>query len=326
MKQFCTVSVIVGIFLLSVSCVNSGKQQKIQPLRFVLPDLPLTVSTDSEASAYMARHYWTHFPFEDSTCIHQEEFARPLFTRFAQILGQVPLDEARKGVTNLMQLAGSSGKDTATQKTVFRFFFDLCSHYFHDPNSPYVNEELFIPALKAYLESPLPDDGEKIQPAFLLELAMKNRVGEKALDFGFVSAARNFPYTDDPSRIQTIYSLEAPFLLLFFSNPGCPNCRDVMQQLLGSALLSEMIQRKDLVILTIYPDQDLESWQEYLPQLPEQWINAYNPGAEVKNNHLYDLKAIPTLYLLDKNKTVLVKDGTSSTHIEAALKQQAYFL
>jgi len=87
-----------------------------------------------------------------------------------------------------------------------------------------------------------------------------------------------------------------------------------------------MIQRKDLVILTIYPDQDLEAWQNYLPQLPAQWINAYNPGAQVKDNHLYDLKAIPTLYLLDANKTVLVKDGTSATQIEAALKQQAYFL
>lgn len=326
MKQICTVSVIVSIFLLSISCVNPGKQQKVQPLRFVLPNLPLTVSTDREASAYMARHYWTHFPFEDSTCIHQEEFARPVFTRFVQVLGEVTLDDARESIANLMRLAGNSGKDTATQKAVFRYFFDLCSHYFHDPNSPFVNEELFIPALKAFLESSLPGEGEKIQPAFLLELAMKNRAGEKAQDFGFVSATGNFPYTDDPSRIQTIYSLKTPYLLLFFSNPGCPNCRDVIQQLLNSALLSEMIQRKDLVILTIYPDQDLEAWQNYLPQLPAQWINAYNPGAQVKDNHLYDLKAIPTLYLLDANKTVLVKDGTSATQIETAIKQQAYFL
>lgn len=29
-----------------------------------------------------------------------------------------------------------------------------------------------------------------------------------------------------------------------------------------------------------------------------------------KTKNLYDLRAIPTLYLLDKNKTVLLKDAT----------------
>ena len=32
--------------------------------------------------------------------------------------------------------------------------------------------------------------------------------------------------------------------------------------------------------------------------------------AMLQTKNLYDLRAIPTLYLLDKNKTVLLKDAT----------------
>jgi thioredoxin-related protein len=137
---------------------------------------------------------------------------------------------------------------------------------------------------------------------------MKNRAGEKAQDFGFVSATGNFPYTDDPSRIQTIYSLKTPYLLLFFSNPGCPNCRDVIQQLLNSALLSEMIQRKDLVHTYHLPRSGLEPGRITCHSYRRSGLTHTTRSAGKGQSSLH-LKAIPTLYLLDANKTVLVKDA-----------------
>lgn len=40
----------------------------------------------------------------------------------------------------------------------------------------------------------------------------------------------------------------------------------------------------------------------------------------IDQKNLYDLKAIPTLYLLDKDKTVLLKDATAE-EIEEYLKR-----
>ena len=37
---------------------------------------------------------------------------------------------------------------------------------------------------------------------------------------------------------------------------------------------------------------------------------------QLREKELYDLKAIPALYLLDRDKRVLVKDGTDSGQIE----------
>ena len=44
--------------------------------------------------------------------------------------------------------------------------------------------------------------------------------------------------------------------------------------------------------------------------MPKDWINSYDKSVSLKNDEIYDLKAIPTLYLLNKEKKVLLKDAT----------------
>ena len=50
----------------------------------------------------------------------------------------------------------------------------------------------------------------------------------------------------------------------------------------------------------------------------EKYCNFAN---ENTHQRLYDLKAIPSLYLLDKRKHVLVKDGVSIADIEQIISQ-----
>jgi hypothetical protein len=47
--------------------------------------------------------------------------------------------------------------------------------------------------------------------------------------------------------------------------------------------------------------------------MPQQWLHGYDPGMAITRRRLYDVKAIPTIYLLDSDKTVILKD----TSIEA---------
>lgn len=46
-----------------------------------------------------------------------------------------------------------------------------------------------------------------------------------------------------------------------------------------------------------------------LSDMPDNWVNAYDEKLQISNEELYDLKAMPTLYLLDKEKKVLLKDA-----------------
>ena len=52
------------------------------------------------------------------------------------------------------------------------------------------------------------------------------------------------------------------------------------------------------------------------------WIIAYDAGARISKEELYDLKAIPSMYLLDRDKRVLAKDAFEVGYIEWLLDRQ----
>ena len=96
-------------------------------------------------------------------------------------------------------------------------------------------------------------------------------------------------------------------------------CRDIQQHIESSQLINQLIADKRLKVVALYPDQDITLWKAH--PLPAGWINGYDKGCVVEKNRLYDLRAIPALYLLDAQKRVLVKDSTSIPQIEQVLLQ-----
>ena len=92
-------------------------------------------------------------------------------------------------------------------------------------------------------------------------------------------------------------------------------------KLTASPIINDLQQKGQLKILALYPDEDLKAYRQHLPKMPAAWINAYDKGTAIKTKELYDLKAIPTLYLLDKDKTVLLKDAPFET-LETYLTQK----
>ncbi|MNP83768.1 hypothetical protein D3C76_1828110 [compost metagenome] len=42
--------------------------------------------------------------------------------------------------------------------------------------------------------------------------------------------------------------------------------------------------------------------------MSEKWINGFDTDSKILSFNLYDLKASPTIYLLDENKKVILKD------------------
>ena len=93
-------------------------------------------------------------------------------------------------------------------------------------------------------------------------------------------------------------------------------CREVKEQLLSSPMLNQLSERNDLKVLVLYPDEDLEAWREHFKDMPTSWIRAYDKGMKITVERLYNLSAIPALYLLDSTKRVIIKDGTSVAQIE----------
>lgn len=63
-------------------------------------------------------------------------------------------------------------------------------------------------------------------------------------------------------------------------------------------------------VLALYPGEDMEEWKACAPEPPSAWLNGRDASAGLNiKNRLYAIRDIPSLYLLDKNKRVLLKDA-----------------
>jgi len=300
--------IIILALLLLTGCGGGQPKSEAKTEKPVFPaiEMPAMITEPQAMADFMTEHYWDRFDFTDTLFLSDPDVLEQAFVDYAVI---IPYASGNLGGQSLKKVMQRAEADTA----MYRFFIEKTEHYLWDPNSPYRNDELFIPVLESMLASDKIDDATRIRSEYRLELARKNRIGETANDFSYTLAS------GQKGRMSQIRS---EYLLLFFNNPGCSACAEIIAHTNDSPLMNALQQNKRLTILAIYPDEELTEWKNYLPSMPSGWINGYDPDVTIKNNDLYDLKAIPTLYLLNKDKKVLLKDADISV-VEQYLQQLA---
>lgn len=263
---------------------------------FTLPSIPTMLNTPELRADFLVRHYWENINFADTNYVHHPEVTEQAWVDYIDILKIVPAKTADAAIKDVFTQAEKA-------KTSYLYLADLADKYLYDPNSPMRNEELYISVLDALIASPILDETEKIRPQGRRELAQKNRVGTKAIDFTYTLAS---------GKKNTLYNLSAPYTLLFINNPGCHACAETIEALKNAPAISQSVSLKKVQILSLYPDEELDEWRKHISDFPAEWINGYDAQQIIKEKNLYDLKAIPTLYLLDKDKMVLLKDATTA--------------
>jgi len=279
-----------------------SQDDKASANTFTLPDIPPEITNSDLRALYLVEHYWDHFSFSNRELITLPEITEQAFVDYINILNYVPSDKADESIRETI-------KKAEVDTLMHAHFISLFEKYFYDPNSPFRNEEFYIPVLNQITKSSLLTDTDKSVYEFQLEMAMKNRVGKKG---------NNFKYTLTSGKTFSFHELKSEYTLLMFTNPGCPTCETVTRQLsasepINNALALNSPTRTMLTIITLYSDEDLDEWLAHLPQMPANWVHAYDKYLEITHKNLYDIKAIPTLYLFDKDKNVILKD----TSIEA---------
>ena len=286
------------------SCSPNGYMAPHYRFQYVQP--PMHIMAEHRAE-YMRDHYWDRFDFTDKEIPAKADtvdMVRAYATYVANFVGPVDQEPIRK----LMQQASSS-------KEMFNYFVMLSEKVLHDPNSPLRSDELYIAVLEAQIASPLLDKYEKMAPKYDLRIASQNRIGHEANDF---------EYTTKSGKTESLYSLKSDFVIVYINNPGCAMCRDITEALKRSPIITDLLGKGALKIVAIYPDENLEEWHKHAADIPATWINGYDRGCHISRENIYNVSAIPALYLLDKNKVVLVKDSTNVAELERMLSQQTF--
>ena len=218
---------------------------------------------------------------------------------WTNVLGLVGLPVVEKALSRLYDRAvACEKKDTASN--VFEKFTELVDKYLYDPNSPLRNEDHYSFYAARLAKSSLIEPVMQEKYARQVRMAALNRTGTAATDFRFA---------DKRGRMHSLYGIKSELTLLFFSNPGCAACKEIIDVLNNDPVISKLIADGTVAVLNIYIDEDLEAWRSYMPIYPENWYNGFDPDLVIRGEELYNVRAIPSLYLLDKDKVVIMKDA-----------------
>ena len=285
---------------------NSILVQNPNP-NFPLKEIPESIVDKEERAIHLSKHYWDLFPFEDTTLIGQSEITEQGFVDYIHVLNYIPFKHAKRSIQYLFVQAQLA--DTA----MYGHFASLFEKYYYNSDSPFRNEELYIPVLETMLNSQMLSDKDFVKYDLQQEMIHKNRVGSKASDF---------VYTLENGDWKRMHALKSNYVILFFSRPECSACAEVGEHINNSDILTKVcalnsFSRSMLRVLNIYPGADVDHWRDELTALPQKnWTHAYDNAMILTNNRVYDIKTLPTIYLLDKNKRIILKD-TSLEEIES---------
>lgn len=296
--------------MLGMPLVHSQVLIKLPYPKFELPTIPSNLIYDHDRNIWLVQHYWDNFNFNNPQNIKNTQLPVPYISNFLGYLEKVPTEIA---YSELTQFLDDSKKNTE----VYDFVINTLDNLLGNTVSPYRNDEFYIVVLEDILSSKdnLTDE-ESSRFTQNLSMARKNRINTIASEFSFI---------DSYGNMGTLHNIKAEYTLLMFYSPGCHACEIAEEELRNSELINNWIESGDLKLLAFAPESPEDLWKTYQSHLPENWINAYDPGQVVWMKRIYDIQGFPTIYLLDKDKRVLLKD-TNVDNVNNYLMMQAMTL
>lgn len=265
-----------------------------------LPEVPGSLTVPGERASYIVRHFWDAMKWNDPVMAADTVMIEHAFADYASVLPHVPADSLDNCVSVLL-------RQSAVNPDAYDRILALSEIYLYEPESPVYFPEGFRSVLIAAMDTvcmPPLSATRAVTFPYMLEELSKNRVGHPANDFKFRTRAGE--------EMRLLDAVKAhPMNLVVFYDPDCDHCRDVITELKRSPDVTAMITGGSLGIIAVYYEGDDEVWNHGKGLIPDTWIDAVTPDDVIEDEALYTLSRQPTLYLIDNEGKVLVRDGVA---------------
>lgn len=265
---------------------------------FPYPAIPDTLRSVEQRAGYLSEHYWDNYNFADTLLLKSKEMTEQGFVNFIDILNRFNLDYASKGVAHKdiaqkditrkdITRKGIAQKDI-TQKGITCFTRKAFSNA--------AAKERFENLIEHYFEDQLsPVRNDRVYLIFLEE--MKNspcfdETEKERIAFKIKTTNKNLPgdiainfkFKDESGKEHQLSDYKDQKVILYFYDPDCENCHEV------SAWLKQQTIPADIKVIKMIADNHI--------------------------SYMYSLKNMPTIFLLDKENKVILKDCTAQELIE----------
>ena len=255
---------------------------------FPYPAIPDTLRSVEQRAGYLSEHYWDNYNFADTLLLKSKEVTEQGFVNFIDILNRFDLDNASKGVAHKDIAQKDIAQKDITQKGIACFTRKAFSNA--------AAKERFENLIEHYFEDQLsPVRNDRVYLIFLEE--MKNspcfdETEKERIAFKIKTTNKNLPgdiainfkFKDESGKEHQLSDYKDQKVILYFYDPDCENCHKV------SAWLKQQTIPADIKVLKMIADNHI--------------------------SYIYSLKNMPTIFLLDKENKVILKDCTAQELIE----------
>ena len=257
--------------------------------------------TDPQARAkYLGEHFWDNVDFATAS----EALVEQGLIDMASIF---PLLNSETLISSITALV----KKAETSKEGLLMMLSLADKYLYGTASPLYNEAAYRGLLQSALISKALNKADKEPYQKQLVILEMNNEGSAAVDFDMQLV--------DGSKAK-LSDIEAPVSILFFYAADNLDCKLQRFRLTQARLVNYLQRAGGIKIVAVCVEGDKAAWEKFRAVSPKEWLHVFDASGKIKSENLYDLRTLPRLYLLDEQKTVLLKN-TKADDIEQYLVQ-----
>lgn len=257
--------------------------------------------TDPQARAkYLGEHFWDNVDFATAS----EALVEQGLIDMASIF---PLLNSETLISSMTALVNKA----ETSKEGLLMMLSLADKYLYGTASPLYNEAAYRGLLQSALISKALNKADKESYQKQLVILEMNNEGSAAVDFDMQLV--------DGSKAK-LSDIEAPVSILFFYAADNLDCKLQRFRLTQARLVNYLQRAGGIKIVAVCVEGDKAAWEKFRADSPKEWLHVFDASGKIKSENLYDLRTLPRLYLLDEQKTVLLKN-TKADDIEQYLVQ-----
>lgn len=283
----------VGTLLSSATMMS---QTATPTTYFPYPLVPDSISTLTGRATFMVEHFWDHCNFKSA--FSSLEKLNGAFDTFAGLVPYAQADVAHASIDNLIKTVGKSPKNLLS-------LAQMAEGAFYNDTSKIICDECYLPFAQAVASNGKLSAAEKARFAYQAGILAASQVGMEAPDFKYVTPdGTEKKFSDLPM---------GSYVLLFFNDPDCDDCELARVRLAADYSLNELIDRGQIIVVSILPSAPSDQWKEATTLYPAKWV----VGASADIDGLYDMRQTPSIYYLNGKHEILSKTFDIDNLLEA---------
>lgn len=257
-----------------------------------IPELPLKADGTRDSSFayfYFREHFFDTFDLSDERLLRTPVYHSKVSFYLKNMVINIP-DSVIPTLDTLIA-KGSTNKET------FKYLVWLTTNTYETSNIMGM-DAVFVHLVKKYYTK---------EKAYWVDDATLYKIQDRAniLDPILIGKkAKNLILADSNNVFQALYSVNAPYTILYFWDPDCGHCKKATPKVKA---YYDKVRSKGVRVFAVCTEVEMDKWKAYIKENKLDWINVAD--AKLQNNFRrdFDITTTPQIFLLDKDKKIIAK-------------------